>query len=252
MAKQLNRYFHIHEFDEFRLLHEIDPVPKDILRPQDIQAMADVQIPYQSQQETINNRQKALILLLGTTGCRIDEALSLTIGDIHARPAYIVFNDTKNGDNRVVPISEELLNLISKLTRKGSYVFESRSRGKLTQQGAGRDIKERARLCNIPIRVYPHLFRHSYCTEMLNQGVDSVVLAKITGHRDPKTLMTYYHQDLNEAISVTNMHPLLRHEMNWEQEKSLVKNIYYKFYKNTTHNVHIIETKNRIVLELST
>ncbi len=250
MAKQIDRFFHAKEFEEFRLLREQETIPGDILTPTEIQAMAELKVAYHSQKDAINARQEALILLLGTTGCRIDEALSLTMKDIHITPAYVVFADTKNGDNRYVPISLELRDLMISLVRTGNYIFESRAGTKLTQQAAGRDIKQRARLCNIPIRVYPHLFRHSYCTEMLNQGVDSVVLAKITGHRDPKTLMTYYHQSLTEAMQTVMMHPLMKHGMSWEQETNLVKIFSQRFLNVPSCQIKIIENENQITLEL--
>ncbi len=55
-----------------------------------------------------------------------------------------------------------------------------------------RDLGERAGLGK---RVYPHLLRHSFATEMLNRGMDAITLSRILGHSSLHLIQrTYAHR----------------------------------------------------------
>jgi len=53
-------------------------------------------------------------------------------------------------------------------------------------------------------RVYPHLLRHSFATEMLNRGMDAITLSRILGHSSLVMIQrTYANQtvgDLSAAL----------------------------------------------------
>lgn len=50
----------------------------------------------------------ALIRLLYATGLRINEALSLTEKDVNTTDHYLIVRDSKNGKERMIPISPSL------------------------------------------------------------------------------------------------------------------------------------------------
>ena len=55
----------------------------------------------------------ALFRLLYGTGLRLGEALALSCKDVHLEEQYIVLRDTKNGTDRMVPISNSLMLVIA-------------------------------------------------------------------------------------------------------------------------------------------
>lgn len=250
IAKLVDRYFKLNEVMDYTYFPEIKSVPLVIITPEEIEALANVHIHYQKMDEYINARQKTLILLLGTTGCRIGEALNLTFNDIYSTPPCCIFRDTKTNEDRTVPLSQSLYNLLQQLPRLGAYVFVS-GRGKQTnQQPINRDLKERCKAIGLKKNVYCHLFRHSYITTMLENGVDVSDVGVIVGHRDPKTTMRYKNSLIGHYVDVAHMHPLLRQEMSWEQQVMLVRVLSKRLLNIHGTNVHLEETNDHLVLSV--
>ncbi len=53
-------------------------------------------------------------------------------------------------------------------------------------------------------RVYPHLFRHSFVTEQLRRGMQSLVVAQIVGHSSLQMVDRVY-----QHLTVTDAHEAL-------------------------------------------
>jgi integrase/recombinase XerD len=143
------------------------------------------------------------LVLLAETGTRIGEGKWLTWDDvdldrrlIHIRP-----KDgwkPKSGDERVVPMSERLYEMLKTMPKNGGWVFTSR----VTRQHpeAGRQISER-RLLQYLKRVlkrlglvgHLHTFRHSFISFAACEGVPERVLRKWIGHVDREILDWYFH-----------------------------------------------------------
>lgn len=191
LGKHVDKYFHLNQIQDYTYFRENQVIPKEVLTPQEIEQLANVRIDYTKKSDYINQRQKALILLLGLTGCRIGEALSLLYSDIHASPSYVIFRDTKNGEDRIVPISQNLYDLLMDLPKMSDYLFSSQRGGLLEQQQVNLDIKRRAEAVGRKKRVWCHLFRHSYITTMLERGVDALHVAHLVGHKDLKNTVRY-------------------------------------------------------------
>lgn len=244
-AKSIDRFLGTSELKDFRFLREEPSIPKDLLSVDEIKALADVRVPYRSAATFVNQRQRAIILLLGTTGARIDEVLSLKLSDVHDVPPHVVFRNTKNADDRSVPVANEVYRLLLQLPRDNDRVFS------LTAQSVNADLKVRAKLCGIRKRVYAHLFRHSYVTEMLNQGVEWFTLSKIVGHRDPKTTLGYYNQSLKEATRIVMQHPLLKPSLSFEQQAEMLKGEVRKIFNDKTARLRVTEAEGEIVVNIT-
>lgn len=250
MAKLVDRYYHLNEVLDYTYFPETKSLPLVIITPEEIERLSTVTLHYKKMSRYINQRQKALILLLGTTGCRIGEALSLTFIDLYPTPCCCVFRDTKTNEDRTVPLSQSLYDLLQQLPHMGQYVFMS-GRGKhLEQQQINRDLKKRCMVIGLQKNIYCHLFRHSYITTMLENGVDVSDVGIIVGHRDPKTTMRYKNSLIGHYVDVAHMHPLLRQEMSWEQQVHLIRllNQRLKYIPNST--VVLIENNQEISITL--
>jgi integrase/recombinase XerD len=249
LAKQIDRFLGTKELEGLRMLRETVSIPKEILTPQEIIQLANVYIPYRYEPNRLNARAKALILLLGTTGCRIDEALCLSPSDICDTPTYVVFRNTKNGEDRRVPISKEVCGYLRAIEQNGC-IFTGWAGTKLSQQSVSSDLKIRARACGINKRVYAHLFRHSYITQMISQGIDWFELSTIVGHKDPSSTRVYYNQSLDRAERIIVQHPLLRPSLSFQKQVEMLKKEVNKIYNNTTARLDINEHKGEFVIRL--
>lgn len=246
MAKHLDKWLKLNNLQDYTYFKESRNVRFDILNPSEIEQLANVQIKYAKHNDYINQRQKVLIMLLGTTGCRIGEALSLRFDSIFSNPPYVVFFNTKNGDDRQVPIGKELYNNLISLPRKSILVFVSGRGGKLECQQVNLDLKVRAKMMGIKKRVWAHLFRHSYITTMLEMGVDSLDVAVIVGHKDPKSTLRYKNSLIGHYANIIHMHPLLKANMPWETCTARLKDYLNKVFDPKNHSLSITEEKDKI------
>lgn len=224
LAKSIERYLQLfqgrnRELDDFTYFRENRQWLGETLSPEEIKQLADVTIPYTKYSDILNQRNKVLIMLLATTGCRISEATDLTISDIRGEPPFVVFRDTKNGDNRPVPITRSLYEAIPALNRQGKYIFVSARTGhKLDIPEINSDLKKRATACGIKKRVFCHQFRHSYISTMRECGVDILDIAKLVGHRNLATTMRYSHSNIDYYANIILSHPLIRQGMTVPQK----------------------------------
>ena len=69
---------------------------------------------------------------------------------------------------------------------------------RLTTRSIAQIVKNYVKLSGMPIDTSPHTLRHSYATDLLEQGVDLRTIQEFLGHRDIGTTQVYTH--------VTNKH----------------------------------------------
>lgn len=250
IGRLIDRFNDTHVLDEFMFLKEQSTVPKDTLTPNDVLQLANICIPYRYNKDILNQRQQALIMLLGLTGCRIDEALSLEWQDVHENPSFVEFRNTKNGDNRSVPISANLYQEISALPHTSNYVFTGNTGMKVCPQTVNADLKVRAKACGIQKRVWCHLFRHSFITTMIDSGVEWFVLSQIVGHKDPKTTREYYTQSMQKATEIIMQHPLLKPMLAYEQQRNMLKEAVNKIFNDRTATMQTEENENEFLIRL--
>jgi integron integrase len=83
----------------------------------------------------------------------------------------------------VFPATVRSVDLVSKRTR----------RHHLDVSVAQKAIRQAAQLARIDKPVSPHTFRHSFATQLLQNGYDIRTVQELLGHKDVKTTMIYTH-----------------------------------------------------------
>jgi integrase/recombinase XerD len=65
-------------------------------------------------------------------------------------------------------------------------------------------IRALAKNADISRRVYPHMFRHTYITELLRRGVDATKIRRVVGHSSTYLIDTVYghlvESDLADSV----------------------------------------------------
>lgn len=235
MGKNIDKYLKTNVIVDFTYFEIVRNNNVEVLSADEINEISKVNVDYCGGYDGYNFRNGTLISMMGTTGCRISEALSLKREDLKDTSPLpcVIFRKTKNNDEREVPITKKLYERLLKLPKRTEYVFTSRSGKKLETPEINLDLKRRAKVCGITKNVTCHLFRHSYITTMLEMGVDSVLLCQIVGHHDPKTLLRYYHPNFIKKSEVVQMHPLLRANITWGSLKNSSIDYFTKLMRST-------------------
>ena len=156
-------------------------------------------------------RSLMLRMILTTTyaaGLRISEALRLEVNDIDSKRMVIHIRGGKNGKDRLVPLSPELLAMLRR------YWVDSRQRGPLLFPGrTGRpvhiDVIRRAlratvRESGIKKRVTLHSFRHGFATHLLEDGTNVRVIQALLGHSNLETTGHYTQVSTRNFKDVTS------------------------------------------------
>jgi site-specific recombinase XerD len=142
-------------------------------------------------------RLRALIELLLATGLRISEALSLerNIFDAGLRETEIV---GKGGKIRTAFFNDRCYFWVKHYLNMryddhpALFVTTGFKPARLRREDISRffiDLREKA---GIAKRVTPHILRHTYCTQLLNNGADITFIKELAGHQDIHTTAKYY------------------------------------------------------------
>lgn len=193
-----------------------------IMTPDEIERIIDIDLIYgryskytkAEASQRLNFVYKTVCMFLAYTGCRFDEAACLKVKLLDLSAGKATFVETKNKDIRHAHITEPLISRLKTLVEgKGQddIVFTTLMGSKLHPSDFGKDLKRRAVAADITKRVHPHLFRHSFATQLLMSGVDVTMVASILGHKDIQTTFeNYVHLADDTLKKATYRHPLVR------------------------------------------
>ncbi len=147
-------------------------------------------------------RDKAILELLYASGIRVSELIALAVNDINWQAGYLVARG-KGQKERVVPIGKTAMDCLSRYAddarhrflkeRRASHLFLNRSGSGLTRQGLWKIVKKYAERSGLLKKVYPHTFRHSFATHLLEGGADLRSVQVMLGHADIATTQIYTH-----------------------------------------------------------
>lgn len=174
------------------------------LTEDDLQKILNAPVQNHPSQRFVTN---VLIQLLWDSGCRISEACNLGIEDFDPVQRFIILKNTKNREDRIIPItdgmSKDLLKLIG--GRKSGYIFRGRGERPMGRMSAYNSLKRRVRAAGINKNIRPHTFRHHWITTKLDRGVPLPQVQKFVGHSNLSSTSLYYHftqEDLRKVLLV--------------------------------------------------
>lgn len=136
-------------------------------------------------QKSTNTHLYPVVLLALATGARFTEANSIKRSDL--LNDRVVYTDTKNGHNRVVPVNPDLIEYLLSVAYPVPYdrLFDS-------CKGAFRSAVDRSGI-ELPEGQLTHILRHTFASHYVMDGGSLKALQEILGHEDIKTTMIYAH-----------------------------------------------------------
>lgn len=184
-------------------------------------------------------RDLTLMSVLYDTGARVQELINIKVGDVILdTPAVIVLTGKGNKPRRV-PLMKNTISLLeryileNKLNKswKNEYpLFTNNQHNKLTKEGVAYIISKyvasaRKKSTLVPVKVKPHMFRHSKAMHLLQAGVNFIYIRDFLGHVDLKTTEIYARTDTEtKRKAIENAYPDLidSNLPDWSKDQALL------------------------------
>ena len=168
-------------------------------------------------------RNRVILELLWATGMRVSELSNLNFGDLNLEENEIkVFG--KGAKERIVLISQRARdyleqyisharNLIAPAYNTGEIsentpLFINSTGFRLQNKTIRKAINEVVERIELPKKVTPHVFRHSFATRLIENGADLRVVQELLGHAGISNTQIYTHISMKHMKDVyESAHP---------------------------------------------
>ena len=147
-------------------------------------------------------RNTAMLELLYATGIRVSELINLTMNSVNWQVGFLIVMG-KGSKERIVPVGKIAYDCTRRyvdearpqLMQKKStdVLFLNRFGKKFTRQGFWKIVVGYAKQAGLQKKVYPHTFRHSFASHLLEGGADLRTVQVMLGHSDISTTQIYTH-----------------------------------------------------------
>lgn len=151
--------------------------------------------------DEFNIRNRLIIELLYATGLRVSELSNLKIADFNFKTKEIRVIG-KGSKERIVFFGEyanEVLLLYLKEARpklskqSNEYLLLNKNGTKLSTRGIELVIEKVIKELSIKHHISPHTIRHTFATDLLNNGADLKSVQELLGHSSLSTTQIYTH-----------------------------------------------------------
>ena len=166
----------------------------------------------------IVDRDRAILELLYSSGLRLAELTDLNVGDVDMHEATVHVTGKGNKD-RIIPVGRQALKALRQWTitrgdladAEEKALFVSNRGSRISTRSVQSRVKHWAKQQGIDANVYPHLFRHSFATHVLESSHDLRGVQELLGHANISTTQVYTHLDFQHLAQIYDQtHPRAR------------------------------------------
>lgn len=169
----------------------------EYLTSEEINKLFDIRLT-----KPIDYRNKAMLEVLYATGTRISELINLELNQIDFDECIIRVTG-KGKKDRIIPIGDTAMDALKNYilnyriflvkTNDNNFVFLNKNGSKISRQGFFKILKGLAFDAGIKKDISPHTIRHSFATNLLNNGADLRIIQELLGHENLQTTEIYSH-----------------------------------------------------------
>jgi len=143
-----------------------------------------------------------MIKFAGLTACRYAEITKLTTANVDFEKRTATLVDTKNGENRRIPLAQQAIDILKARRTFGGIFFPVKSRE------AFRNYWDRCRINAGLAEFRFHDIRSYAIRKMLKSGMQAIEVAQISGHKTLNVLHKRYSRITAEDLidKVSNIH----------------------------------------------
>ena len=161
-------------------------------------------------------RNDFIVEFLYASGLRVSELCNIKLSDMNTHQGNVKVMGKGNKERIVFykAIDEDLfhqyldkarINILNGLS--SDYLLVSKT-GKLTARSVEKIVKKYALEKNVKSKVTPHTLRHTFATDLLNEGADIRSVGEMLGHESLSTTQIYTHVTADRLKQVyKNTHP---------------------------------------------
>ncbi len=164
----------------------------------------------------IGQRNSLIIELLYATGLRVSELVNIKIKNIDmdnriikvlgkgSKERIVIYNNhTKLAMNRYLNDGYHEFNKIN-----SGYLILNKNGNKLSERYVRVIIDKLVHQAGLNIKISPHTLRHTFATDMLEEGADLMTVKELLGHESLNTTSIYTHVTNEQIRKTYNMaHP---------------------------------------------
>lgn len=160
-------------------------------------------------------RDLAVIEICFATGARIYEISNIKLENVDLASGLICIMG-KGGKERYIQIgSEEILRLLrtyyqenKEAIQASGYFFVNQNGSRFTEQSMRTMLRKYTKQAGIERNITPHMFRHSFATYLIEEGVDISYVQELLGHSSIKTTQIYIHVAAQRKAQILrDLHP---------------------------------------------
>lgn len=163
-------------------------------------------------------RDVAVVELLFATGARVYEISSIGADCVDLTSGQVRFMGKGNKERYVQIADAEIIKLLrnyydanSKEIERSGYFFVNKHGKRYSEESIRIMLNQYAQKAGIIRKITPHMFRHSFATFLIEEGVDISCVQRILGHSSIKTTQIYIHiATSKQAEILQSMHPRKR------------------------------------------
>lgn len=208
VALGLIEYYH-NPVKDFKRVKGGEERVRDVLSRKEVKRL--LLVP--NENTVLGIRDKAIILLLYSTGIRASECVGIKMKDIDLEGNQVNVMG-KGQKERIIPLNQEVVKYLKKYLKvrgegaKLSNFFVTRKRQGITRKGIYDRIKKYVRLARIAKVISPHNLRHTFATEMVERKISLVTIQHLLGHRSISSTMRYLRINLKDIRDAIDKHPI--------------------------------------------
>jgi integrase/recombinase XerC len=163
-------------------------------------------------------RDLAIMELLYSSGLRLAELVALNLDSLDLADRTVRVTG-KGRKTRIVPVGSQAVTALKHWLRERAAlarpdeaaVFVGRNGRRLGPRAIQQRLAEIARTQGVPVKLHPHLFRHSFATHLLESSQDLRGVQELLGHADISTTQVYTHLDFQHLARIYDQaHPRAR------------------------------------------
>lgn len=161
-------------------------------------------------------RNKAIFEMLYATGLRVSELTYLKYDDVNI-PECMLRVMGKGKKERLVPFHSQAKEILIKYLQEvrlkfkesSAYIFLNNRGGRISERSVERILQsEYKKRMLSDKKVYPHLFRHSFATHLLQRGANLRIIQELLGHSNLSTTEKYTNLNYSDLLNIyKEFHP---------------------------------------------